>query len=43
MSIDEQQFRSTARRVTHLKATKHYATDITPPGADITIQWKEQQ
>lgn len=30
-------------RVTHLKAVKHYATDITPPGADISILWKEQQ
>lgn len=30
-------------RVTRLRATKHYATDITPPGADITIQWKENQ
>lgn len=30
-------------RVTRLRATKHYASDITPPGADITIQWKENQ
>lgn len=30
-------------RVTHLQATKHYATQATPPGADITITWKETQ
>lgn len=30
-------------RVTHLQATKHYATQTTPPGADITITWKETQ
>lgn len=30
-------------RVIKLRATKHYATDVTPPGADITIFWKEQQ
>lgn len=30
-------------RVTKLRATKHYASDVTPPGADITITWKEQQ
>ncbi len=30
-------------RVTHLQATKHYATQTTPPGADITITWKEAQ
>ena len=28
-------------RVTQLKATKHYADNTTPPGADITILWKE--
>ena len=30
-------------RVTHLQATKHYATQTTPPGAHITITWKETQ
>lgn len=30
-------------RVTHLQATKHYANEATPPGADITITWKETQ
>ena len=30
-------------RVTKLRATKHYANTATPPGADITITWKEQQ
>lgn len=30
-------------RVTHLQATKHYATQATPPGADITITWKDTQ
>lgn len=30
-------------RVTKLRATKHYANTATPPGADITIFWKEQQ
>lgn len=30
-------------RVTHLEATKHYANEATPPGADITITWKETQ
>ena len=30
-------------RVTHLKAIKHYASDVTPPGADISIHWKENQ
>lgn len=28
-------------RVTHLQATKHYATNTNPPGAHITITWKE--
>ncbi|WP_408931109.1 RusA family crossover junction endodeoxyribonuclease [Corynebacterium sp. YSMAA1_1_D6] len=30
-------------RVTLLRAIKHYATDTTPPGAEITIHWKETQ
>ena len=30
-------------RVTHLEATKHYANNDTPPGAHITITWKEIQ
>ena len=30
-------------RVTLLRAIKHYADNDTPPGADITIQWKENQ
>ena len=30
-------------RVTLLRAIKHYATDTTPPGADISIHWKEPQ
>ena len=30
-------------RVTLLRATKHYATDATPPGAEIAIHWKETQ
>ena len=30
-------------RVTKLRATKHYANDATPPGADITIFWKENK
>lgn len=29
-------------RVTHLEATKHYANNDTPPGAHITITWKEE-
>ena len=28
-------------RVTLLRATKHYADDATPPGAEIAIHWKE--
>ncbi|WP_408933040.1 RusA family crossover junction endodeoxyribonuclease [Corynebacterium marquesiae] len=30
-------------RVTHLEATKHYANNDTPPGAHITITWKDTQ
>lgn len=30
-------------RVTLLRAIKHYADNDTPPGADITIHWKENQ
>ena len=30
-------------RVTRLRATKHYASTATPPGADISIHWKEHQ
>ena len=30
-------------RVTHLEATKPYATNTTPPGAHITITWKDNQ
>ncbi|OFT67717.1 RusA family crossover junction endodeoxyribonuclease [Corynebacterium sp. HMSC05D03] len=30
-------------RVTKLRATKHYANTATPPGADITIFWKENK
>lgn len=30
-------------RITHWTATKHYANEATPPGADITITWKETQ
>lgn len=30
-------------RVTLLRAIKHYANDTTPPGADISIHWKEPQ
>lgn len=30
-------------RVTHLEATKHYANNTNPPGAHITITWKDTQ
>lgn len=30
-------------RITHWTATKHYANNTTPPGAHITITWKETQ
>ena len=30
-------------RITHWTATKHYANNDTPPGAHITITWKDNQ
>ena len=30
-------------RITHWTATKHYATNTNPPGAHITITWKDNQ